>query len=440
VAGGDARRDRPGGVAVITVRAGDLLHSDAQTLVCPSNTAGPMGAGLAQAFAQRYPGLERDHRAACEAGDIRPGRVWLWAGLFGQVICLPTKRHWRDPATLGDVDRALVDLARRVAEWQIASLAVPALGCGEGRLPWWRVAPLLGRRIGGLGIPVEVYPPAGAPAWQATAAFLADPGVLPIGRTVRCGLDGRVPRGAVYVGRAWPRRRLAGSPLANPYRLADPDDPPARRRVLEAYRDWLYEAAEHDEQVRAALEQVRGRDLACWCAPRPCHADVIAAWLLRHPAPHDPRGVAVADQLAAAAVVTSDTASRLAVVGSKRLTEPEAPRLARLIVLDELLRLRPKQLHSGGCVGVDRLAAATARHLGLDAPDQLVEHLPVPVRHPPVGMSPFARRGYQQRDEEIAGACSALLRLWSRSTHTWGSGWTAEATGRLGKPVGQVML
>jgi O-acetyl-ADP-ribose deacetylase (regulator of RNase III) len=426
---------------MITLRIGDLLASDAQTLVCPTNTAGPMGAGLARAFAERYPGLERDHRTACESGDIQPGRVWLWAGLFGQVICLPTKRHWRDPATLGDVDRALVDLGRRVGEWRVDSLAVPALGCGEGRLPWWRVAPLLGRRLGHLEIPVEVYPPAGAPAWQATRAFLDDPGVLRIGRTVRCGLDGRVPNGAVYVGRAWPRRRLSGSPLANPYRLANPDDPSARRRVLEAYRDWLYAAADNDEQVRTALEQVRSRDLACWCAPRPCHADVIAAWLLRHPAPHDPRGVAIADQLAAVtAAVTPDTASRLAVIGSKRLPEPDATRLVRLIILDELLRLRPKQLHSGGCVGVDVIAATTARQFGLDGSDQLVEHLPVPVRHPPVGMSTFARRGYRQRDEEIAGACSALLRLWSRSTRTWGSGWTAEATGQLGKPVGQVML
>jgi O-acetyl-ADP-ribose deacetylase (regulator of RNase III) len=426
---------------MITVRPGDLFASAAETLVCPTNTAGPMGAGLARGFAQRYPGLEGDYRAACDRGEVHPGQVWRWVGLFGQVVCLPTKRHWRDPARLGDVDRALGDLARRVGEWQLGSLAVPALGCGEGRLAWWRVAPLLGRRLGGLEIPVEVYPPTGAPTWQATAAFLTNPGVVPIGRTVRCGLDGQVPRGAIYVGRAWPRRRLPGSPLANPYRLANPDDPTARCRVLEAYRDWLDDAADHDAQVRAALEQVRGRDLACWCAPRPCHADVIAAWLLRHPAPRDPRGVAVADQLAAVtATITPENSARLAIVGSKQLPEPDAPRLARLIILDELLRLRPKQLHSGGCVGVDQLAAATARQLGLGGPDQLVEHLPVPVRHPPAGMSAFARRGFQQRDDEIAEACSALLRLWSRSTRTWGSGWTAEATGRLGKPVGQVLL
>jgi hypothetical protein len=34
---------------------------------------------------------------------------------------------------------------------------------------------------------------------------------------------------------------------------------------------------------RPDLEPLRGKRLACWCAPLPCHGDVIVEWLESHP-------------------------------------------------------------------------------------------------------------------------------------------------------------
>ena len=35
------------------------------------------------------------------------------------------------------------------------------------------------------------------------------------------------------------------------------------------------------------LEPLRGRDLACWCAPKRCHADTLIRLANARPVPHD---------------------------------------------------------------------------------------------------------------------------------------------------------
>jgi hypothetical protein len=73
---------------------------------------------------------------------------------------------------------------------------------------------------------------------------------------------------AVYVGRASPGRGLAGSAFANPYRIGQDGD---RGGVIEKYRQWLV----GQPVLLDRLSELRGRRLACWCSPEPCHADVL---------------------------------------------------------------------------------------------------------------------------------------------------------------------
>jgi len=55
----------------------------------------------------------------------------------------------------------------------------------------------------------------------------------------------------------------------------------SRAEAIEAYRDWLggvrtvpgLAPPTREEIVR----ELRGKVLGCWCAPRPCHGDVLAA-------------------------------------------------------------------------------------------------------------------------------------------------------------------
>ena len=80
----------------------------------------------------------------------------------------------------------------------------------------------------------------------------------------------------VYVGR--PAQGLKGSPLANPYRIGSHGD---RDNVIRLYRQWLAaKITGKDRAVLDALSQLNEDSvLVCWCAPKPCHAEVIErAW------------------------------------------------------------------------------------------------------------------------------------------------------------------
>jgi hypothetical protein len=75
----------------------------------------------------------------------------------------------------------------------------------------------------------------------------------------------------VYIGRAW-----AGHPESkwhNPFRLKDKNDPVERNGVADKYE--MYVRLRPD--LIAALHELEGKVLGCWCRPKyPCHGDVLA--------------------------------------------------------------------------------------------------------------------------------------------------------------------
>jgi Domain of unknown function (DUF4326) len=77
--------------------------------------------------------------------------------------------------------------------------------------------------------------------------------------------DPCVPPGAVYVGRP--------SRYGNPFHLRNKHDRAEREAVIRRYRDYLL----HENEGLLALVRahLRGKHLVCWCAPLPCHADVL---------------------------------------------------------------------------------------------------------------------------------------------------------------------
>lgn len=84
---------------------------------------------------------------------------------------------------------------------------------------------------------------------------------------------GKVPEGAVYVGRQAPG--LPRSPFANPFRVGRQARNAAH--AVELYQAWL---AARPELVEAAVEDIGQRDVACWCRlDAPCHGDVLLAFV-----------------------------------------------------------------------------------------------------------------------------------------------------------------
>lgn len=85
------------------------------------------------------------------------------------------------------------------------------------------------------------------------------------------------------VHRASPRGMVKGSPLGNPFHLRDVNDDIERAKVIEKYRVWLWnhikdETPEIMDELRRLYEIAESGEelnLICFCAPKPCHRDVI---------------------------------------------------------------------------------------------------------------------------------------------------------------------
>jgi O-acetyl-ADP-ribose deacetylase (regulator of RNase III) len=143
-----------------------------------------MGKGIALQFKQAYPDNFRAYEAACRRGEVQLGRMFVFeTGLMGQprlIINFPTKKHWRARSRLTDIKAGLADLRRVIRDYRITSVAVPALGCGNGGLDWRDVRPLITEALGDLpDVQVMVYPPAGAPPAESMKVGTGRPKMTP---------------------------------------------------------------------------------------------------------------------------------------------------------------------------------------------------------------------------------------------------------------------
>lgn len=59
----------------------------------------------------------------------------------------------------------------------------------------------------------------------------------------------------------------------NHFVMEDRDDPTERREVILCYALWL---KTRPNLIERAREELKGKKLACWCAPLPCHGDILA--------------------------------------------------------------------------------------------------------------------------------------------------------------------
>ncbi len=145
---------------MITYLKGNLFDSAAQAITNTVNCVGVMGKGVALEFKNRLPEMYEDYQARCKNGAVQPGKPYLWENEKVQVLNFPTKRHWNESARLSDIEAGLKYLADHFDDLGLQSLAMPALGCGNGGLRWEDVRPLIDKYLGALPtFDVYVYEP-----------------------------------------------------------------------------------------------------------------------------------------------------------------------------------------------------------------------------------------------------------------------------------------
>jgi O-acetyl-ADP-ribose deacetylase (regulator of RNase III) len=155
---------------VLKLMQGDLLkQGDVDAIVNTVNCVGVMGKGIALQFKNKWPANFTQYAAACKAGEVRPGRMFVHdsGGLVKPhyIINFPTKDHWRGASKLEYIRDGLADLVAQVRRLKIRSIAIPPLGCGNGGLEWSDVRPLIEGAFASLSeVDVRVFEPKGPPA------------------------------------------------------------------------------------------------------------------------------------------------------------------------------------------------------------------------------------------------------------------------------------
>jgi len=139
----------------------DIFKSSAECLVNPVNVVGVMGAGLALQFKTRYKLNYITYKEACDEGYIRIGCGLNVKEYDKYIFNFPTKKHWKDPSKLEYIELGLIDLAEHIFQFDINSVAIPALGCGLGGLDWNDVRPLIEKfeKKLNINVDIEIYEP-----------------------------------------------------------------------------------------------------------------------------------------------------------------------------------------------------------------------------------------------------------------------------------------
>lgn len=143
---------------------GNLLEANVDALVNTVNTVGIMGKGIALMFKERFPANFREYEAACKAGEVRVGEMFVTANneFNGPkwIINFPTKEQWFRRTKLDWIESGMVSLKNVIREKGINSVAVPPLGCGNGGLKWSTVRQIIERELSELDdVDVIVYEP-----------------------------------------------------------------------------------------------------------------------------------------------------------------------------------------------------------------------------------------------------------------------------------------
>lgn len=74
--------------------------------------------------------------------------------------------------------------------------------------------------------------------------------------------NGSIPKGAIYVGRP--------SKWGNPFKIGKDG---TREEVIQKYRSRIFNILQSADSHY--LDELKGKDLVCWCSPLPCHADIL---------------------------------------------------------------------------------------------------------------------------------------------------------------------
>lgn len=143
---------------------GDILKSKADLIAHGVAPNDHFDQGLALALRERWPSMYKDFRHWSRTHSPKSGEAWFWGGAEStRIVALltqeaaPNDHGHPGPATTHHVNGALREL-RKIAESEgVATVALPRVATGVGRLDWAEVEPLIASQLGDASFDVIVY-------------------------------------------------------------------------------------------------------------------------------------------------------------------------------------------------------------------------------------------------------------------------------------------
>jgi len=134
---------------MIEFKTGNILKADTHALVNTVNCEGYMGKGIAYQFKLEFPKNNALYEDACRSGLMKTGKVLAVEEAEKFIINFPTKNKWRLKSQYSYIEDGLKDLKTVIKKFNIESIAIPPLGCGNGGLEWPKVKELLTNELKG---------------------------------------------------------------------------------------------------------------------------------------------------------------------------------------------------------------------------------------------------------------------------------------------------
>ncbi len=149
---------------MIYYKTGNLLESEAEALVNTVNLVGIMGKGIALQFKNAFPKNYKIYADACKNKTLQIGQLLLVEDesiLSGKkrIVNFPTKTDWRKPSEYSYIEQGLGALVKLMQDHQIASIAIPSLGAGNGKLDWPVVKSLIEKYLTDVDAEIFIYQP-----------------------------------------------------------------------------------------------------------------------------------------------------------------------------------------------------------------------------------------------------------------------------------------
>ena len=139
---------------------GDLLDVKTGVIVHGCNARGVMGAGVAKAVKERYPGAYRLYRGFYERLGLTVGQILPYVVpnggaepklLIVNAIIQENYGTYRRQVDYEGLERCFAQLPYLAKAYQLRDVHFPLIGCGLAGGEWSVVAPIIERTLGGLG-------------------------------------------------------------------------------------------------------------------------------------------------------------------------------------------------------------------------------------------------------------------------------------------------